>query len=303
LVALAEYEQGTRFLQITPEGKIRQLGYFLPIGGSTSAPHWAPDGRTIYNIDYTRGLDVIRYEGPLVVPDAAGNVERPPQVTAPGETPLPESGAASARGSGASSCPSGAGFESVAVRDGRVRVQRKVRQPFAFSLFQQSRGRRVLANRLVRRLRRTSASALRLPSRAQDGIYLARVTMDLPGTDDVRRIVLRRRGGRWSVRPDAYLRGTCGALSAFKLDRAVFGGRARRALGVSYRLPRGVDKVSIEVLRGRRVVGRKAGGTSPRSYRLTVPASIAPAGTDVRVRIVVERAGATVTETLTARRL
>src|SRR3712207_8289264 len=28
LTALAEYEQGTRFLQVTSAGKIRQLGYF-----------------------------------------------------------------------------------------------------------------------------------------------------------------------------------------------------------------------------------------------------------------------------------
>jgi hypothetical protein len=55
IVALAEYEQGTRILQVTPEGRIRQLGFALPLAGSVSAPHWGPDGRTIYNIDYTRG--------------------------------------------------------------------------------------------------------------------------------------------------------------------------------------------------------------------------------------------------------
>src|SRR3712207_5577252 len=86
LTALAEYEQGTRFLQVTADGKLRQLGYFLPLGGSTSAPHWAPDGRTVYAIDYTRGLDVIRYEGEIPTGE---NDTRPPQVTAPGETPLP----------------------------------------------------------------------------------------------------------------------------------------------------------------------------------------------------------------------
>ena len=32
------YENGTRFLQITPEGKIREQGYFVPLGGATSAP-------------------------------------------------------------------------------------------------------------------------------------------------------------------------------------------------------------------------------------------------------------------------
>lgn len=298
MVALAEYEQGTRFLQITDQGKIRQLGYFLPIGGSTSAPHWAPDGRTVYAIDYTRGLDVIRYEGPI----PAGG-ELPAQATAPGEKPLPESGASSVQGTGASSCASNAGFDSVSFRRGRLLVDRKAERPFQLSLFQQSRGRRVLSNKLVRRIRSTTRGTLRLPSRAASGTYLARVTMDLPTTDDVRRVVLERKGGTWRARPDAYLRNTCGVLSSFKLDRAVFGGSTGRKLGVSYRLPQGVDKVSIEVLRGRRVVARKRGGTSARTYRFSVPASIASAGRDVRVRLVVQRAGATVTETLTARRL
>ena len=315
MVALAEYEQGTRFLQVTPEGRIRQLGYALPIGGSTSAPHWAPDGRTVYNIDYTRGLDVLRYEGPLVVPDEQGNVERPPQATAPGEQELSEQGASQtfaptkppAGGTAASAdagCGPGTGFRSVAVRGGAVRVKRRLQKPFSFSLFQQAQGRKVLSNRLAKRVRRTTASSLALPRRARPGLYLARVTMDLAGVDDVRRIVLQRRGGRWTVRPRAYLRTTCGALSAFKLDRSAFGGRTRRALRVSYRLPRAVDGVTLEVLRGKKVVRRlKKAGTAARAYRFTVPARIARAGTDVRVRITVRRAGARVVETLVARRL
>jgi len=32
------------------------------------APHWALDGRTVYAIDYQRGLDVLRWNGPLYVP-------------------------------------------------------------------------------------------------------------------------------------------------------------------------------------------------------------------------------------------
>ena len=63
-VALAEYENGTRLLQVTPAGKIIEQGYFLPLGGSTSAPHFHPNGKVIYAIDYTRGVDVLRYTGP-----------------------------------------------------------------------------------------------------------------------------------------------------------------------------------------------------------------------------------------------
>lgn len=68
LVALASYENGTRFKRIAADGKITEVGFFEPIKGATSAPHWAPDGRTLYAIDYERGLDVLRYTGPLFVP-------------------------------------------------------------------------------------------------------------------------------------------------------------------------------------------------------------------------------------------
>ena len=68
VVALASYENGTRFKRIDPDGKITEVGFFEPLGGSTSAPHWAPDGRTVYAIDYQRGIDVLRWNGPLYVP-------------------------------------------------------------------------------------------------------------------------------------------------------------------------------------------------------------------------------------------
>jgi len=68
LVAMASYENGTRFKRIDSAGKISEAGFFEPLGGATSAPHWAPDGRTVYAIDYQRGIDVLRWNGPLYVP-------------------------------------------------------------------------------------------------------------------------------------------------------------------------------------------------------------------------------------------
>ena len=68
VVAMASYENGTRFKKIDPDGKISEVGFFEPLGGSTSAPHWAADGRTVYAIDYQRGIDVLRWNGPLYVP-------------------------------------------------------------------------------------------------------------------------------------------------------------------------------------------------------------------------------------------
>ena len=45
LVALSEYEDGVRFLQIKPDGKIKEQGYFLSLGSSSSSPKWARQGR------------------------------------------------------------------------------------------------------------------------------------------------------------------------------------------------------------------------------------------------------------------
>ena len=71
IVALASYENGTKFLDIAEDGTITEVGFFLPLGGSTSAPHWAPDGKTVYLVDYTRGLDIVQFgeglaPGPVV---------------------------------------------------------------------------------------------------------------------------------------------------------------------------------------------------------------------------------------------
>jgi hypothetical protein len=62
LVALAAYENGTKFLEVGRDGKITEKGFFLPVDSSASAPHWAPDGKTVYVIDYLRGLDVLTFD-------------------------------------------------------------------------------------------------------------------------------------------------------------------------------------------------------------------------------------------------
>jgi hypothetical protein len=73
------YEHGSRFFYVNGAGKLNPVGYFLPFGGSTSAVHWATD-RIVYAIDYFRGFDVLRWNGPLPHdPDAETGVN---QVTA-----------------------------------------------------------------------------------------------------------------------------------------------------------------------------------------------------------------------------
>jgi hypothetical protein len=88
VVALAQYENGTKFEKIAADGKITEVGFFLPLGGSTSAPHWAPDGRTVYAIDYQRGLDVLRYDGPLYVGGLDDPAAAVPEVPAAAVLPL-----------------------------------------------------------------------------------------------------------------------------------------------------------------------------------------------------------------------
>jgi len=62
MVAVAWYEHGTRLFDVTSSGKINEAGYFLPIGGSTSAAYWVTKD-IIYTADYNRGIDIIRVKG------------------------------------------------------------------------------------------------------------------------------------------------------------------------------------------------------------------------------------------------
>jgi hypothetical protein len=64
VVGLAAYDHGTRFIHITPAGKIQEAGYYVPLGAETSALHWITD-RIVYSIDYSRGIDILKYTGPL----------------------------------------------------------------------------------------------------------------------------------------------------------------------------------------------------------------------------------------------
>ena len=76
-MAISKYEDGVRFLQITPGGQIEQQGYFLSLGSSSSSPKWAGKDDVLYSIDYQRGIDILRWTGAHYVPGAAGDV--PPE--------------------------------------------------------------------------------------------------------------------------------------------------------------------------------------------------------------------------------
>jgi hypothetical protein len=72
LLALSEYEDGVRFLQVKRDGQIEEQGFFAPLGGSSSSPKWAPTGDVVYSLDYDRGIDIIRWKGSHYVPNSRG---------------------------------------------------------------------------------------------------------------------------------------------------------------------------------------------------------------------------------------
>jgi hypothetical protein len=60
LLAMAWYEHGTKFFRISQQGRIEEVGYFVPFAGSTSAPYWLSN-EIVYAVDYNRGIDILRY--------------------------------------------------------------------------------------------------------------------------------------------------------------------------------------------------------------------------------------------------
>jgi hypothetical protein len=140
--------------------------------------------------------------------------------------------------------------------------------------------------------------------KATDGYYFVRYTMRINGRKrDLRRIVLRRRSGRYTLRPSYYRRESCGVLSSYKLERPAFGGRRNRALIISYRLARPAT-VKITILRGKKVIRDYATRTSraARTYRLRFDSEKRPRG-DYKVRLQLRRGSQRLTTILTSRRL
>ena len=92
LVAISEYEDGVRFLQIggvnsDDPGKITEQGYFLSLGSSSSSPKLAGKDDGLYSIDYFRGIDILKWTGKHYVP---GDKKDPGVEGTNGVTPPPE---------------------------------------------------------------------------------------------------------------------------------------------------------------------------------------------------------------------
>ena len=64
LVAAAFFEHGSRFIDVSDKGQIKEIGWFLPAAGSTSAVYWITD-RIAYTLDYNRGIDILKFTGKI----------------------------------------------------------------------------------------------------------------------------------------------------------------------------------------------------------------------------------------------
>jgi hypothetical protein len=210
-------------------------------------------------------------------------------------------------------CASASGFRSVAVRPhGRgltISAVRRVRPGYGVDVFQQSSGRHVLPQRLVarftgRRTRSFSWSAVRdRRGRAlTDGYYFLRFTVKAAGAGDVRRMALRRSGGRFTRVPDFYAKTGCKVLRTAKLSGPAFGGVNARPLGIAFRLTRsGTARIAVRHA-GRVVLSRTIKNTGKVTRRVSLPFRGTTPG-DYVATITGTAGGRTETIRLTSRRL
>jgi hypothetical protein len=224
---------------------------------------------------------------------------------APRSVPLGAAAAASAP-----ACASAAGFRSVRAaprnRGLRFDVDRWQGRPWTVEVFRQSAGRRVLRERRVARFRGRIQPFSWSPRRLGGGHYFARFTMRLDRGRDVRRIALRRRGGRFRLAPDFHQRFDCGTFRALKLSSSVLGGSTRAPLGIAVRLAQPADRLTIVARIGKRVIKRwQVRRPQPGfTFRRRLRASAVPKGRTVRVAVSVTHGSRrTRGQILTARRL
>ena len=183
-------------------------------------------------------------------------------------------------------------------------------RPVDVDVFQTSVGRRLVGERLVARfagVRRPfswNGRANRAGRRVSDGWFVVRFALtDAAGRREVRRVALRRAGGRWSRGPVFDDPRTCALIATLKLERPVFGGRANGDLGISYTLELPA-RATVEVLHDGRVVERfgPADRQAGQPYRARFDAEGRPRGL-YEVRVTAERANVVVTRTVFARRI
>jgi len=334
------YSQGTQVIDFTerPDGTIefKEVGTFIPAGANQWVSHVFkanenPDGTFTYygaagDFRVTEGgrdtIDVWSVKlpappqpapGPGVLPTRLrGRTVIDPQTGRPVTIGL--DGRLTSPGQTAPSCQPTRLVTSASVRPRgrRLAFAFRATAPVTIDLFQQSAGRRVLGERLVRRFRNVRGTVTwngrdRKGRRLGNGIYVVRFTArNAAGLADARRIALVRRNGRFRQLPAYFGRDGCGIVRSFKLERPVFGGRTNRALNLAFRLGEQA-RATVTIRRGRRVVRTfRARTYAPnRTHRLraTVKRSTFPRGRYRVVLRVTDSRGRVTTKTLTAQRI
>jgi hypothetical protein len=87
LLAVAYYNRGTRFLEVSSAGKMKEIGWITPAEGYTGSPQWLTDS-IVYVMDYRRGLEVVKlrptpatrvvHSAPDVIAPASSAAQLPP---------------------------------------------------------------------------------------------------------------------------------------------------------------------------------------------------------------------------------
>ena len=260
----------------TGGGDYVRLGTGLPAVPISTLRFKPGDPDLLVAATYGRGVYTYDFRG-------ASEPTKTPSPTAPG------SGAASA--SSGTACAAAIAQRLVKARPvanrRRVRLTLpRVRGGQRVDIVQVSTGRHIYRERPIAILHPTGSftwngRAHDTRRRPTDGYYfvLVRGAQGAGPHHGLSRVVLQRSHGRFTVRPDFFLRGGCGALNYAKFERPVFGGAQRYPLRFTYQLKHAA-RVSMALYRGHRLV--RSFGThsraAKRGYNVTVALRHLPKG-------------------------
>lgn len=309
------YSQGTQVVDFTenPDGTIdfSRSAYFIPENanqwvsaifkvvrnGDGTTTYFGATGDGVVGNAGRNGIDIYR----VTLPDAPKPLPR-----IGGAAPATTPGVPSTPAAGSCTVPTGFSRASVARAGSGLRFDftRRVPGLATVEVFQDSIGSRLLANRRVARFTGRAKTFTWNARGLQDGTFLVRMRVAVPGRGtDVRRFAVRRSGGRLRVVRAPAQRDGCGLLRAAKLRGTAFGGPGATPLGISFKVGQSA-RVSITVRRGNRVVRRLTPKTydAGRTVRLRVSSRKLARG-EYTVEIEAKRGSRRATATLGARRI
>ncbi len=272
-------------------GGYARLGTGLPTTPVSTIRYKPGDPDTLVVATYGRGVYTYTFK------DDTGKC--PPPAGAPGTS--------SGTSTGPQACTAAAGFKSVKVTPRghglRFSVKRALTARYAVDVVQQSRGRRVLEKKTVKRFRNRKRSfTWKGAGKLKRGVYFTRVRIKQGSISDIRRNAFARSAGRFRKRPQFFATESCSILRSAKLNGPTFGGRFKRPLAIAFRL-RGTGTVKLSYTqRGKTLLRRTITIRDVKYHRVRLPSRKAQRG-DVRVKLVATVGTAKRTVRLVGRRL